>query len=145
MKIRVKFDALTSRLIIDGYKKKHAKSMDDASVDIDYYSIPEYIKLGKQVRRRERLSSFIETWGAVLFWVVIIGGYLSWTAYSNYKNQINIEKHSESNYQRFLKSSNSSKSGIYEAESCPITTCEDGSCSSSTGRGTCSHHGGVAY
>lgn len=29
--------------------------------------------------------------------------------------------------------------------SCPITTCNDGSCSSSTGRGTCSWHGGIAY
>jgi len=29
--------------------------------------------------------------------------------------------------------------------SCPITTCNDGTCSSSTGRGTCSWHGGVAY
>ena len=27
---------------------------------------------------------------------------------------------------------------------CPITTCNDGSCSSSTGSGTCSWHGGVA-
>ena len=27
---------------------------------------------------------------------------------------------------------------------CPITTCNDGTCSSSTGRGTCSWHGGVA-
>lgn len=32
-----------------------------------------------------------------------------------------------------------------EYASCPITTCSDGWCSSSTGRGTCSHHGGVAY
>lgn len=31
-----------------------------------------------------------------------------------------------------------------EVEECPITTCNDGSCSSSTGRGTCSWHGGVA-
>lgn len=29
--------------------------------------------------------------------------------------------------------------------SCPITTCRDSSCSSSTGRGTCSWHGGIAY
>jgi hypothetical protein len=30
-----------------------------------------------------------------------------------------------------------------KAANCPITTCNDGSCSSSTGRGTCSHHDGV--
>jgi hypothetical protein len=28
---------------------------------------------------------------------------------------------------------------------CPITTCADGWCSSSTGRGSCSWHGGIAY
>lgn len=28
---------------------------------------------------------------------------------------------------------------------CPITTCNDGTCSSSTGRGTCSWHDGIAY
>lgn len=28
---------------------------------------------------------------------------------------------------------------------CPVTTCNDGSCSYSTGRGTCSWHGGIAY
>ena len=39
----------------------------------------------------------------------------------------------------------SSKSGIYYSEECPITTCNDGACSSSTGRGTCSHHGGVSH
>ena len=38
---------------------------------------------------------------------------------------------------------NSSGSGIYQAEACVITTCADGSCSTSTGRGTCSHHGGI--
>jgi hypothetical protein len=32
-----------------------------------------------------------------------------------------------------------------ELESCSVTTCTDGSCSYSTGRGTCSWHGGVAY
>lgn len=32
-----------------------------------------------------------------------------------------------------------------QASGCPITTCNDGWCSSSTGRGTCSWHGGVAY
>ena len=31
------------------------------------------------------------------------------------------------------------------AAGCPITTCNDSTCSSSTGRGTCSHHGGVRY
>lgn len=30
-------------------------------------------------------------------------------------------------------------------EACPITTCNDSTCSQSTGRGTCSWHGGVAY
>jgi hypothetical protein len=29
--------------------------------------------------------------------------------------------------------------------SCAVTTCNDGTCSYSTGRGTCSWHGGVAY
>ena len=33
---------------------------------------------------------------------------------------------------------------VYNYSQCPITTCNDGSCSSSTGRGTCSWHGGVA-
>lgn len=28
---------------------------------------------------------------------------------------------------------------------CPVTTCNDGSCSSSVGRGTCSWHGGVDH
>lgn len=32
---------------------------------------------------------------------------------------------------------------VYNDE-CPITTCNDGTCSESTGRGTCSWHGGVA-
>lgn len=31
------------------------------------------------------------------------------------------------------------------SQGCPVTTCNDGSCSSSTGRGTCSWHGGVAH
>lgn len=31
-----------------------------------------------------------------------------------------------------------------QTTTCPITTCADGSCSSSTGRGTCSYHGGEA-
>ena len=39
----------------------------------------------------------------------------------------------------------SSKSGIYYSETCPITTCNDGACSTSTGRGTCSHHGGIRH
>lgn len=30
-----------------------------------------------------------------------------------------------------------------EVSDCPVTTCNDGWCSSSTGRGTCSWHGGV--
>lgn len=29
--------------------------------------------------------------------------------------------------------------------SCPVTTCNDGTCSNSTGRGTCSWHGGVNH
>lgn len=28
---------------------------------------------------------------------------------------------------------------------CPVTTCVDTTCSNSTGRGTCSWHGGIAY
>ncbi len=32
-----------------------------------------------------------------------------------------------------------------QSDNCPITTCRDGSCSSSTGRGTCSWHGGVDH
>lgn len=34
---------------------------------------------------------------------------------------------------------------ISQYQECPITTCRDGSCSQSTGRGTCSWHGGIAY
>ena len=45
----------------------------------------------------------------------------------------------------YNNSTHSSKSGIYYSETCPITTCNDGACSSSTGRGTCSHHGGVNH
>lgn len=138
MKIRVKFHSQTSKLILGGYEKKHGKQAHDAVVSIDYSEVPEYIRLGKQVRRKEAISSFIEGWGVVLFWVVVIGGFIGWTTYSSHQSQV---KNIESNYQRF----NSSKNGIYEAESCPITTCNDGSCSSSTGRGTCSHHGGIAY
>jgi hypothetical protein len=36
-------------------------------------------------------------------------------------------------------------SEITHEQECPITTCNDGSCSSSTGRGTCSHHDGVRH
>lgn len=32
-----------------------------------------------------------------------------------------------------------------EVASCPVTTCNDTSCSESVGRGTCSHHGGVDH
>jgi hypothetical protein len=32
-----------------------------------------------------------------------------------------------------------------EYSSCPVTTCNDNTCSYSTGRGTCSWHGGIAY
>ena len=118
--------------------------MDD-TVSIEYCYIPEYIKLGKQVRRRERLDSFLNNWGKILFWVVIIGGLIVWTTYSNHQRQVKSNKRSETNYQQYSNDSNSSKSGIYDAEYCPITTCNDGSCSSSMGRGACSHHGGVAY
>lgn len=144
MKVNVRFDSPTNKLVIDGYEKKHSKHLDSAA-SIDYTDIPEYIKLGKQVRRRQRFSSFLENWGTVLFWAVIIAGFIGWTMYSNHQTQVEIDKRSESSYQRFLDGSKSSKSGIYDAESCPITTCSDGSCSSSTGRGTCSYHGGIAY
>lgn len=33
----------------------------------------------------------------------------------------------------------------YVEEGCPVTTCYDGWCSGSTGRGTCSSHGGIRY
>lgn len=34
---------------------------------------------------------------------------------------------------------------VYTSTRCVVTTCRDGSCSYSTGRGTCSWHGGIAY
>lgn len=138
MKVRVKFDSHTSKLILSGYEKKHGKQEQDAVASVDYIEIPEYIKLGKQVRRKEAVSSFIEHWGAVLFWVVVIGGFIGLATYNNIESQA-------TNNESSGRYSNPSKSGIYEAESCPITTCNDGACSTSTGRGTCSHHGGIAY
>lgn len=145
MKLKIKFNSLTSKRIIDGYIEKHGKQPDDAIASIDYSEIPTYIKLGKQVRRRERFSSFFESWGVALFWIIIVGGLIGWGAFSHHQKQTETKVHSEASYQRPSNSHSSSKSGIYEAESCPITTCSDGSCSSSTGRGTCSHHGGIAH
>lgn len=72
MNIRVRFSPPISKLISDGYKKKHKKPLDD-TVSIEYYYIPEYIKLGKQVRRRERLDSFLNNWQNT-----ILGGYYRW-------------------------------------------------------------------
>lgn len=34
---------------------------------------------------------------------------------------------------------------VQRSTGCAVTLCADGSCSFSTGRGTCSHHGGEAY
>lgn len=144
MRLKIKFKTQTSKLIIDGYQKRHGKRSDDFVACIDYDSIPEYIKLGKQVRRREKFNLFIERWSTALFYMIIIGGLVGWSIYTSYQKRIEIERRSE-NYQNTLDDSESSKSGIYNAESCPITTCRDGSCSSSTGRGTCSHHSGIAY
>ena len=59
MKIRVKFHSQTSKLILGGYEKKHGKQAHDAVVSIDYSEVPEYIRLGKQIRRKEARSLYL--------------------------------------------------------------------------------------
>lgn len=136
MRVQVIFSHHDEKLIRAGYKSKHGKDLNESLDALHYSTLPEYIKLGKRVHRREAISDFFETWGVVLFWVVIIGGGFTWNAISNSTKQPETSSYS---------SSGSSKSGISYDDVCPITTCNDGACSSSTGRGTCSHHGGVRY
>jgi hypothetical protein len=133
MKTRILFDNHTAKLIRDGYCKKHGRNLDEVEDVISHGDIAEYVRLGKQVQRRESTSRFVDRWGATLFWLVVITGFVVWYFYDNHQK-------TEAEYR---SSSNSSKSSIYYSDTCPITTCNDGACSKSTGRGTCSHHGGV--
>lgn len=85
----------------------------------------------------DKLTDFLEKWTTVItiiVWAAIILVPVGWTIYND--NQKVTE---EPQNAKPL----SSKSSIYYSEVCPITTCSDGACSRSTGRGTCSHHGGV--
>lgn len=66
-------------------------------------------------------------WRAILYILVAIS--LSVPSFNSKSNQ--------------PRTYNSSKNGVYYSDTCPITTCNDSACSKSTGRGTCSHHGGV--
>lgn len=136
MRSQIVFNRDDEKLIRDGFRAKHGRPFDESTDLLHYYAIPEYIKLGKKAHRREAISDFFETWGVVLFWVIIIGGGFTWNAISNGTKQPETSSYS---------SPHSSKSGISYDDVCPITTCNDGACSSSTGRGTCSHHGGVRY
>lgn len=137
MRVQVIFSHDDEKLVRAGYKAKHGKELDESLDALHYGTMPEYIKLGKKAHRREAISKFFETWSVVLFWVVVIGGGFIWSSISN------NAKGSESS--SYSSSSHSSKSGISYDDVCPITTCNDGACSSSTGRGTCSHHGGVRH
>jgi len=77
------------------------------------------------------MRKFIKDWWLTIFYIFVIIGFMYFSV-------------NNGNSASTLKSSNhSSDSGIYYSDSCPITTCNDGACSSSTGRGTCSHHGGI--
>lgn len=141
MKIPVHFTQKIELLIRGGYKAKHGKILDESIHTLRYEDLPEYIKLGKRVRRRQAVGDFFESWGTVIMWVLLIGGFLGWQAYNNHQKELEKQERINASYQQFKDS----KSSIYQAEICPITTCNDGSCSSSTGRGTCSHHGGVRH
>lgn len=133
MKIKIEFNHQDEQLVRDGYEKIQHRKFDEDQHSIRYESIPEYIKAGKKVRRRRTLNAFFDEWVGVILWVAVIGGIIIWSLISNHQKAAD----SQTSYRH------SSTSGIYQADTCAITTCNDGSCSTSTGRGTCSHHGGV--
>ena len=146
MKIPVHFTEKNELLIRGGYKAKYGRILDESIHTLRYDELTEYIKLGKQAKRRQSISDFFDDWGAAIVWVLIIGGFFGWQTYSNHQKELEKQERFNSSYQQFKNSEYSpSKSGIHQAEICPITTCNDGACSSSTGRGTCSHHGGVRH
>lgn len=82
--------------------------------------------------RSSKNNSTVADYAILAFWIAAI---IFGIAY-NLTNTTNNKSHSQN--QR-----NYSNSDINYSEECPITTCTDGVCSSSTGRGTCSHHGGI--
>lgn len=133
--IHINFSEELESLILDGYREKHGRDLDRDRT-IQYFYVPEYIKLGKKVRRRKAISKFFDNWGVAIFWGVAILIFVGWSSF-NSSNSDN-DSTSPSSY-------SSDTSTIEYSDTCPITTCQDGACSSSTGRGTCSHHGGVAY
>lgn len=135
MGIKVVFNQKDEDLIRDGYESTHHRRYDEDKHAIRYESIALYLKAGKKVRRQRAIKKFFDEWGTAIFWVVAIGGFAIWSFASHHHST----PAAETNY------SHSSTSGIYQADSCAITTCNDGACSTSTGRGTCSHHGGVKY
>lgn len=129
MKIGVEFDEKTAEFIRAGYYKKYKVQFNESIHFLKHQYISEYINLGKKVKRQEAFSNFIKNWAVVIFWILAIASYIGYSVYKT--NQENIVE------------TKPSSSGIYYSEVCAITTCNDGSCSTSTGRGTCSHHGGV--
>lgn len=78
----------------------------------------------------KKIKNFLSDYGNVILYILVIFLLIGLST-----NDSQTGNHGSSTH--------SSKSGIYYSETCPITTCNDGSCSSSTGRGTCSHHGGI--
>lgn len=133
MKIRINVNQRHEVLIRDGFKEKHGRPLDETTDVLSYNELPTYLALGKKVKRRRAWNNFIDSWGAAIFWVIIIGVFIGWSSYSRHREHT----------QKAITSPTSSHSGITYEEDCPITTCDDGACSSSTGRGTCSHHGGI--
>lgn len=131
MGIKVHFNRDDEDIIRDGYEATHHRRYDEENHAIRYEMIPQYLRVGKKIRRRRAVTKLFEEWGGVLVWTIIIGGIVVWAF---------MPKHQSSSGTNY---SHSSTSGIYQADSCKITTCNDGACSTSTGRGTCSHHGGV--
>ena len=130
MEIKVKFSKSDEELIRDGYYAKHGRRLDESIHVLSYYLISEYLQLGKKVRRRRVWNKFFDEWGAAMFWIAVILAIIIYSVYQGNQHK------TQSNY------NTPSHSTIYQADSCPVTTCTDGSCSDSVGRGTCSHHGG---
>lgn len=133
MKVKITFTEEEGILLKNGYERIQHRKLDDEQVTIRYDSIAEYLKAGKKAQRQRAVSEFLQEYGMLLIGIVIMAVIIIWSVYPHPQKTSEYED----------STSHSSTSGIYQSDTCSITTCNDGSCSSSTGRGTCSHHGGV--
>ena len=142
MKVNVQFDDSSEKFIRYGYEQKQHRIFDEHHHTLNYSSIPEYIKIGKKVNRRKTKNNFFDSWGVAIFWLIAILTYFAWSGYGDYQKSSEVYQNTSTSTQG-LKNDDDSRSS--SSDNCPITTCSDGSCSNSSGRGTCSHHGGVRF